>query len=60
MPGLENLLVTSRSEDGTRTSESVNMVILNPRLQEEALRYEQITFLDYLVKESARLQELES
>lgn len=60
VPGLENLLVTSRSEDGTRTSESVNMVILNPRLQEEALRYEQITFLDYLVKESARLQELES
>lgn len=60
VPGLENILTTTRSADETATSQSVNMVIVNPRMQEEALRYEQITFLDYIIKESARLKDLNS
>lgn len=60
VPGLEKMITTTRSETGEGTKESVNMVILNTRLQEEALRYEQVTFLDYLVTESARLQALET
>lgn len=59
--GIENLIATSRgTEDGSYTGQSVNMVVLNMRLQEEALRYEQITFLDYLVRESIRLHGLDS
>ena len=58
VPGLENLIATDRSEEGTTTAQSVNMVILNTRLQEECARYEQVTYLDYIVRESARLADL--
>lgn len=58
--GLEHLITTTRSEDGTATAQSVNMIVLNTRLQEESSRYEQVTYLDYLVRESARLADLES
>ena len=60
VPGLEHFVVSERSEDGVRTSAYVSMVVLNIRMQEEALRYEQITYLDSLVKESARLLAEES
>ena len=58
--GLDKLLTSTRSADGTSTKEGVNMIVLNTRLQEEALRYEQITFLDFIVRESARLQKQET
>ncbi len=58
--GLDKLLTSTRSADGTSTREGVNMIVLNTRLQEEALRYEQITFLDFIVRESARLQTQET
>ena len=62
VPGIDYMFTTSRvtDENGAWKGDSVNMVVLNTRLQEEALRYEQVTFLDYIVKECARRQELES
>ena len=56
------MFTTSRvtDENGAWKGDSVNMVVHNTRLQEEALRYEQVTFLDYIVKECVRRQELES
>ncbi|HIZ02872.1 MAG TPA: hypothetical protein H9727_01145 [Candidatus Borkfalkia avistercoris] len=58
VPGIENMITTTRSEESTSTGKGVNMVILNTRLQEEALRFEQVTLLDHIVRESARLQAL--
>lgn len=62
VPGIDYMFTTSRvtDENGAWKGDSVNMIVLNTRLQEEALRYEQVTFLDYIVKECARRQELES
>ena len=62
VPGIDYMFTTSRvtDENGAWKGDSVNMVVFNTRLQEEALRYEQVTFLDYIVKECARRQELES
>ena len=60
VPGLDKLITSTGGADGTSTEGGVNMIILNSRLQEEALRYEQITFLDFIVRESARLQKQET